>query len=87
MADNTHVYVGVAATVGMEHAGALGGIFRQAPGDKGWEHLTNGLAGDHDDVPVEQLDSTTSDLGRDEIGRVGRAFDAARRTAVEAAVG
>jgi Nitrate and nitrite sensing/HAMP domain len=40
-----------------------------------------------EDVPVEQLDSTTSDLGRDEIGRVGRAFDAARRTAVEAAVG
>lgn len=40
-----------------------------------------------EDVPVEQLSSTTSDLGRDEIGRVGRAFDAARRTAVEAAVG
>jgi signal transduction histidine kinase len=40
-----------------------------------------------EDVPVEKLDSTTSDLGRDEIGRVGRAFDAARRTAVEAAVG
>jgi signal transduction histidine kinase len=40
-----------------------------------------------EDVPVEQLDSTTSDLGKDEIGRVGRAFDAARRTAVEAAVG
>ncbi|HXP54295.1 MAG TPA: nitrate- and nitrite sensing domain-containing protein, partial [Streptosporangiaceae bacterium] len=40
-----------------------------------------------EDVPVEQLASTTSDLGKDEIGRVGRAFDAARRTAVEAAVG
>jgi signal transduction histidine kinase len=40
-----------------------------------------------EDVPVDQLDSTTSDLGNDEIGRVGRAFDAARRTAVEAAVG
>jgi photosystem II stability/assembly factor-like uncharacterized protein len=43
MAGNTHVYVGVAATVGMEHAGHLGGIFRQSPGDKGWEHLKNGL--------------------------------------------
>jgi signal transduction histidine kinase len=40
-----------------------------------------------EDVPVEQLDRTTSDLGKDEIGRVGRAFDVARRTAVEAAVG
>jgi hypothetical protein len=40
-----------------------------------------------EDVPVERLASTTSDLGKDEIGRVGLAFDAARRTAVEAAVG
>src|ERR1700760_2345091 len=40
-----------------------------------------------EDVPVEQLASTTSDLGKDEIGRVGRGFAAARRTAVEAAVG
>jgi hypothetical protein len=40
-----------------------------------------------EDVPVEQLASTTSDLGKDEIGRVGRAFDVARHTAVEAAVG
>jgi signal transduction histidine kinase len=40
-----------------------------------------------EDVPVEQMTSIASDLGRDEIGRVGRAFDAARHTAVEAAVG
>ena len=40
-----------------------------------------------EDVPVEELSGTTADLGRDEIGRVGRAFDAARRTAIEAAVG
>src|SRR6202041_629854 len=46
MADNTHVYVGVAATVGMEHSGALSGLFRQSPGDKGWEHLRNGLPAD-----------------------------------------
>jgi hypothetical protein len=40
-----------------------------------------------EDVPVEELSGTTADLGGDEIGRVGRAFDAARRTAIEAAVG
>ena len=40
-----------------------------------------------EDVPVEELSGTTADLGRDEIARVGRAFDAARRTAIEAAVG
>ncbi|HEX4259282.1 MAG TPA: nitrate- and nitrite sensing domain-containing protein [Streptosporangiaceae bacterium] len=40
-----------------------------------------------EDVPVENMTSIASDLGRDEIGRVGRAFDAARHTAVEAAVG
>src|ERR1700761_2986646 len=40
-----------------------------------------------EDVPVEQMTSIASDLGRDEIGRGGRAFDAARHTAVEAAVG
>jgi len=39
----THVYVGVAATVGMEHSGTLGGIFRQEVGDKKWEQLKNGL--------------------------------------------
>src|SRR5579864_964056 len=44
MAGQTHVYAGVAATVGMEHSGLLGGVFRRAPGDKGWEHLKNGLA-------------------------------------------
>ncbi len=43
MAGTTHVYAGVAATVGMTHTGTLGGIFRQAEGDKKWEHLTNGL--------------------------------------------
>ncbi|MGH7094478.1 MAG: WD40/YVTN/BNR-like repeat-containing protein [Stellaceae bacterium] len=46
MAGSTHVYAGVAATVGMEHSGKLGGIFRQSPGDAGWEHLTNGLPAD-----------------------------------------
>jgi signal transduction histidine kinase len=40
-----------------------------------------------EDVPVDQMTSIASDLGKDEIGRVGRAFDAARHTAVEAAVG
>lgn len=39
MAGNTHVYVGVAATVGMEHKGTLGGIFRQTVGDGKWQQL------------------------------------------------
>jgi hypothetical protein len=47
MADNTHVYVGVAGTVGMDDSGnPLAGIFRQSPGDKGWQHLKNGLPAD-----------------------------------------
>jgi signal transduction histidine kinase len=41
-----------------------------------------------EDVPVEQMvGQTTTGLGRDEIGQVGQAFDAARQTAIEAAVG
>jgi signal transduction histidine kinase len=40
-----------------------------------------------EDVPVEELAGTAGDFGRDEIGRVGQAFAAARRTAIEAAVG
>ncbi|HVC50713.1 MAG TPA: hypothetical protein VND87_01690 [Stellaceae bacterium] len=43
MAGTSHVYAGVAATVGATHTGTLGGIFRQAAGDGKWEHLTNGL--------------------------------------------
>ncbi|HEX5322041.1 MAG TPA: hypothetical protein VFW46_22995 [Stellaceae bacterium] len=39
MAGQSHVYVGVAATVGMEHAGTLGGIFRQEAGGQKWEQL------------------------------------------------
>src|ERR1051325_11364831 len=44
MAGTTHVYAGVAATVGMEHSGTLGGVFRQEAGGKKWEQLKNGLA-------------------------------------------
>jgi len=44
MASTTHVYAGVAATVGMEHKGTLGGVFRQEAGGKKWEQLKNGLA-------------------------------------------
>jgi photosystem II stability/assembly factor-like uncharacterized protein len=39
MADNTHVYVGVAGTVGMSHSGNLAGVFRQTAGDNRWEKL------------------------------------------------
>jgi signal transduction histidine kinase len=40
-----------------------------------------------EDVPVEELSGTAEDFGGDEIGRVGQAFEEARRTAIEAAVG
>ena len=43
---STNVYAGVAATVGMTHSGTLGGIFRQAVGDKKWEKLGGGLPAD-----------------------------------------
>ena len=46
MADNTHVYVGVAGTVGMSHSGNLAGVFRQAAGDGKWEKLGGGLPED-----------------------------------------
>jgi photosystem II stability/assembly factor-like uncharacterized protein len=45
MAD-THVYAGVAGTVGMEHSGKLAGVFRQTVGDKKWENLAGGLPED-----------------------------------------
>ncbi len=35
----THVYAGAAATM----EGTRGGIYRQAAGDTGWQHLTGGL--------------------------------------------
>src|SRR5438094_155562 len=44
MAGTTHVYAGVAATVGMEHSGTLGGVFRLEAGDKKWQQLKSGLA-------------------------------------------
>src|SRR5438132_116342 len=44
MASTTHLYAGVAATVGMEHSGTLGGIFRQEAGGGKWEQLKSGLA-------------------------------------------
>jgi photosystem II stability/assembly factor-like uncharacterized protein len=46
MAATTHVYAGVAGTVGMTHAGNLAGVFRQEVGDKKWEKLGGGLPAD-----------------------------------------
>ena len=46
MADDTHVYAGVAGTVGMAHSGNLAAVFRQAAGDNRWEQLTGGLPED-----------------------------------------
>jgi photosystem II stability/assembly factor-like uncharacterized protein len=45
MAD-THLYAGVAGTVGMTHEGNLAGVFRQAVGDSKWEKLASGLPAD-----------------------------------------
>jgi len=46
MAGTTHVYAGVAGTVGMTHTGGLGGIFRQEVGDNKWQKLGGGLPED-----------------------------------------
>ena len=45
MAD-THLYAGVAGTVGMAHTGNLAGVFRRAVGDTKWEKLGGGLPAD-----------------------------------------
>src|ERR1043166_1165726 len=60
MAGTTHVYAGVATTVGMEHSGTLGGVFRQEAGDKKWEQLKNGLA-DGAEVHAITVHPTDSD--------------------------
>ena len=46
MAGTTHVYAGVAGTVGMTHSGTLGGVFRQTVGDNKWQKLGGGLPED-----------------------------------------
>jgi photosystem II stability/assembly factor-like uncharacterized protein len=60
MADNTHVYVGVAGTVGMSHSGNLAGVFRQAAGDTRWERLGGGLPADAE-VHAVTVHPTNSD--------------------------
>jgi len=64
MADNTHVYVGVAGTVGMSHSGNLAGVFRQAAGDNSWEKL-GGLPEDAEvhAVTVHPSDNDTIYVG------------------------
>ena len=42
----THVYAGIAGTVGMEHSGGLVGAFRQEIGDNKWQKLGGGLPED-----------------------------------------
>jgi len=42
----THVYAGVAGTVGMQHSGNLAGVFRQEVGGNKWEKLGGGLPED-----------------------------------------
>ena len=61
----THIYAGVAATVGMTHSGSLGGIFRQAAGDAKWEKLAGGLPDDAEvhAVTVDPVDRDTIYVG------------------------
>src|ERR1043166_5908023 len=65
MAGTTHGYAGVAAKVGMEHSGTLGGVFRQEAGDKKWEQLKNGLADGAEvhAITVHPTDSDTVFIG------------------------
>src|ERR687891_672700 len=46
MAGTTHIYAGVAGTVGMTHAGDLAGVLRQEAGSNKWEKLSGGLPQD-----------------------------------------
>jgi photosystem II stability/assembly factor-like uncharacterized protein len=61
----THIYAGVAATVGMEHKGTLGGIFRQEVGSGKWEQLKNGLpeGAEVHAITVHPTDSNTIFVG------------------------
>ena len=64
MAGNTHVYVGIAGTVGMDHSGRpLAGIFRQAPGEKGWDHLKLPDAAEVHAITVHPTDHDTIFVG------------------------
>ena len=46
MAGTSHVYAGIAGTVGTQHAGNLAGVFRQEVGGGKWERLGGGLPED-----------------------------------------
>ena len=61
----SHVYAGVAGTVGMTHAGNLAGVFRQAVGDTKWEQLGGGLPADVEvhAITVHPTDSDTIYVG------------------------
>ena len=58
MAGTTHIYAGVAGTVGMTHSGNLAGVFRQAAGDSKWEKLGGGIP---DDAEVHAVSVPPSD--------------------------
>ncbi len=75
MAGTTHVYAGVAATIGATHSGALGGIFRQETGGK-WEHLTNGLP---EGAEVHAITVHPQDLDTIYLGTTKGAFRSANR--------
>src|SRR5260221_10912088 len=76
MAGTNHVYAGVAATVGMQHSGTLGGVFRQEAGDKKWEQLKNGLA---DGAEVHAITVHPSDSDTIYVGSTKGLYRSANR--------
>jgi photosystem II stability/assembly factor-like uncharacterized protein len=65
MAGTTHVYAGVAGTVGATHTGNLAGAFRLAVGDNKWEKLGGGLPDDAEvhAITVHPTDNDTIYVG------------------------
>jgi photosystem II stability/assembly factor-like uncharacterized protein len=65
MAGTTHVYAGVAGTVGMTQSGDLAGVLRQEVGSNKWEKLSGGLPQDAEvhAITVHPNDSDTILVG------------------------
>ena len=57
MAGTTHIYAGVAGTVGMSHSGNLAGVFRQALGGGKWAEFVCGPNGCALPAPTGQRSS------------------------------
>jgi photosystem II stability/assembly factor-like uncharacterized protein len=76
MAGTTHVYAGVAGTVGMSHSGNLAGVFRQALGGGKWERLGGGLP---EDAEVHAITVPSGDSDTVLVGSTKGLFRSANR--------